>query len=239
MIVSRGHLVEIGGSYRLINVELRGHGESTANGPFSLDDLVDDWQAIMDLEGVDKAVLCGLSTGGMTAMRFAARSPQRVAGLALLDTNAAAESRLNRVKYSLLGWGYLQLGVLPTKTLLRSMYSPETLAERKDLVAAFLDQVRLFDRRQLGYAMKAIFGREAIDLGGVEVPTLAMVGEDDLATPPSCARRIARSIEGARVEVIAGAGHLSVEEKPAVVAELLEPFLEGCLKPAGVTPGLL
>lgn len=224
----RGVVSQLQANYLLINVELRGHGESTAEGPFALADLVDDWLAIMDQEGVDKAVLCGLSTGGMTAMRFALREPGRVAGLALLDTNADPETPLNRIKYGLLGWGYQHFGLLPKKTLLQSMYSPSTLAGQTDLVAEFLEQVRGFDRRELGYAMSAVFGRGKVDISSVEHPSLVIVGEHDIATPPACARRIARSIEGADLQVISGAGHLCAEEKPRPVAELLGSFFARC-----------
>ena len=118
----RGVVPRLQDSYRVINVELRGHGDSTAEGPFTLADLVDDWLAILDQEGIEQAVLCGLSTGGMTAMRVAGRAPDRVAGLALLDTNAAPETQFNRLQYGMLGWGYSNLGLLPKKTLLRKMY---------------------------------------------------------------------------------------------------------------------
>lgn len=224
----RGVVRRLQESYCLINVELRGHGESTAEGPFSLEDLVDDWLAIMDQEGIERAALCGLSTGGMTAMRVAGRAPERVAGLALLDTNAAPETPFNRLQYGMLGWGYSNLGLLPTKTLLRKMYSAATLAGRPDLGEAFLEQARGFDRRRLGHAMKAVFGRSGFDLSPLSVPALVIVGEHDVATPPVCARRIAEAIDGASLEIVPGAGHLTAEEQPEVVAGLLEPFFERC-----------
>jgi len=224
----RGIVSRLQDDYLLINVELRGHGESTAEGPFTLADLVDDWLAIMDQEGIDKAVLCGLSTGGMTAMRLAVREPDRVAGLALLDTNAAPESPLNRIKYGVMGWGYTRFGLLPKRTLLRSMYSPATLAGQPDLVTEFLDQVRGFDRRRLGHTMGAVFGRGTVDISGLEHPTLVVVGEHDTATPPVCAHRIAEAIDGASLEVVPAAGHLTAEEQPGAVAELLRPLLDRC-----------
>jgi 3-oxoadipate enol-lactonase len=225
----RGVVARLQDDYLVVNVELRGHGESSAEGPFTLTDLVDDWLAIMDQEGIERAALCGLSTGGMTAMRLAVHRPERVAGMALLDTNAESETPLNRIKYGLLGWGYKRFGILPKKTLLQSMYSPVTLAERKDLVDEFLEQARGFDRTSLGYAMAAVFGRGTIDVSGLEHPTLVVVGEYDTATPPACAHRIAQAIDGASVEVIPQAGHLTAEEQPEAVAALLRPFLEKCL----------
>src|SRR5689334_9659767 len=62
---------ELARTLRVINVNARAHGGSTAPSPFTLEDLADDWLAILDREKIDKAVLCGLSMGGMTAMRLA------------------------------------------------------------------------------------------------------------------------------------------------------------------------
>ncbi|MDH3254206.1 MAG: alpha/beta fold hydrolase [Acidobacteriota bacterium] len=215
--------------YQFVNVELRGHGESTAEAAFTLSDLVDDWLAIMDREAIDKAVLCGLSTGGMTAMRLAVREPDRVAGLALFDTNADPERPLDRIRYAILGWAYTRFGLLPRKTLLRSMFSPQTLVQRRELVAAFLDGIQDLDRAQLAHAMNAVFGRGRVDVGRLTHPTLVAVGESDMATPPVCARRIAQLIDGATLEVIRSAGHLTAEEQPEAVASVLRPFLERCL----------
>ena len=75
--------------YRVVTYDTRGHGESPAPaGPYSLDDLVDDLVALLDEVGAERAHVAGLSLGGMTAMRLAAREPQRVDRLALLCTSA-------------------------------------------------------------------------------------------------------------------------------------------------------
>ena len=69
--------------YRVVTYDTRGHGESPAPaGPYSLDDLVDDLVALLDEVGAERAHVVGLSLGGMTAMRLAAREPDRVDRLA-------------------------------------------------------------------------------------------------------------------------------------------------------------
>ena len=73
----------------MVTYDTRGHGESPAPaGPYSLDDLVDDLVALLDEVGAERAHVVGLSLGGMTAMRLAAREPERVDRLALLCTSA-------------------------------------------------------------------------------------------------------------------------------------------------------
>jgi pimeloyl-ACP methyl ester carboxylesterase len=225
----RGVVDALAHEYRFINVELRGHGESTAEAPFSLNDLVDDWISILDQESVDRAILCGLSAGGMTAMRLALRAPERVYGMALLDTSADREPLVNRVKNGALAWGYGHFGLLPSGALLAAMFAPQTVRNRNDLTSSLLDEVHSFDRSQISHAIRAAFGRDAVDLSGVTVPTLVMVGEHDAATPPSRARRIAATVKGAVLAVIPGAGHLTTLEQPAAVVEHLRPFFARCV----------
>ena len=75
--------------FRVVRYDARGHGSSPVPpGPYVLDDLVDDTVALLDRLGVARAHVVGLSLGGMTAMRLAAREPARVDRLALLCTSA-------------------------------------------------------------------------------------------------------------------------------------------------------
>lgn len=214
--------------FRFINVDLRGHGRSTAEAPFTLDDLVDDWLAILRRESLERAAFCGLSTGGMTAMRLALREADKVLGLALMDTNAAAEPTLARRRYTALAWIYRHLGVLPRTALLKAMFAPSTIAHRPELTSNLVAEVQRLDRAAVGHAMDAVWGRDGVDISPVKAPTLVIVGEHDAATPPSCARAIAASIDGASLEVVSDAGHLTAVERPDRVAALLGPFFDRC-----------
>lgn len=213
--------------FTVINVALRGHGESTATAPFSIWDLAGDWAAILDREEIQSASLCGLSTGGMTAMRFAVTKPERVDALALLDTDAGSEKPSNRVQYTLLGQAYRFTGWIPLGTLTEKMFAPKTVAERPDLVSDLVGIMRRHDRSQLRHAMKAIFGRDSVDVSSISAPTVIIVGEHDAATPPSRSRHLHETIKGSRLEIIKDAGHLSALEQPdAVNAVLLDFFAE-------------
>src|SRR3712207_2925178 len=75
--------------YRVVTYDTRGHGESPApTGPYALDDLVDDLVGLLDEVGARRAHVVGLSLGGMTAMRLAAREPERVDQLVVMCTSA-------------------------------------------------------------------------------------------------------------------------------------------------------
>ena len=63
------------------------------------------------------------------------------------------------------------------------------------------------------------------DLGKISVPTLVLVGEDDVITPPAVAKSLAEAIPGARLEVIAKAGHMAPYENPSVANAVILRFL--------------
>jgi pimeloyl-ACP methyl ester carboxylesterase len=215
--------------HRVIAVEARGHGRSTADGPMSLWDLADDWRAILDQEEVDRAFVCGLSMGGMTGMRLALRAPDRVAGLALLDTSADPEPRRSRFEYRVLSEIVRRFGFrrafLPTAR--KAFLGRTTRRGRPDLVAR-LDERLLAVSPMTYFGSRAVFDRESIldQLGAIRCPTLVLTGEEDAATPPARARRIADAIAGARLVTIPGAGHLTPMEAPLAVTRELEQFLE-------------
>ena len=93
-------LAELEERFMVIRYDTRGHGKSPVPaGPYSIDDLADDVIALLDGLGVERAHIVGLSLGGMTAMRLAARNPERVDRLVLLCTGAQlppAEAWLER-----------------------------------------------------------------------------------------------------------------------------------------------
>jgi pimeloyl-ACP methyl ester carboxylesterase len=62
-------------------------------------------------------------------------------------------------------------------------------------------------------------------LATIDVPTLVVVGEEDVLTPPAEARAIQSAVRGSALEVIAGAGHLSSYERPASFNHVVSEFL--------------
>lgn len=69
----------------LVRVDLRGHGDSATRGRIGLETWCDDLLALLDAQGAPRAVWVGHSLGAQVALFCAARAPQRLAGLALID----------------------------------------------------------------------------------------------------------------------------------------------------------
>jgi pimeloyl-ACP methyl ester carboxylesterase len=64
------------------------------------------------------------------------------------------------------------------------------------------------------------------DLAKISVPTMVLVGEEDVITPPAVARSLAEAIPGARLELIPGAGHMAPYENPAAANAAIRRFLQ-------------
>ncbi len=205
--------------YRVLNIDARAHRHSTSSGPFTLWDLADDWLAILDHEKIDRALLCGLSMGGMTAMRMALKAPERVVAMALLDTSADPEVPMQRRQYRALAeiQRAARLDFLVYPVVERKMFSRTTRRIHRDIVERGMAIIREKTPRTIYRALRAIFDRESIidRLAEIRCPTLVMTGEEDVSTPPIRAKRIAERIPGATLHLIPQAGHISVMEQPA------------------------
>lgn len=222
------------GRRRVIAPDLRGYGRSTVvPGTSPLEAFAGDLAALLDLLGVERAVVCGLSMGGQIALEFHRLFADRVAGLVLADTFAQAETEQGRTerrtraaqleREGMIGYSY---------EVLDSMVGPATIRE----VPAVADHVlgMMLAAPPVG-AAAALRGRaERPDytemLAEIAVPTLVVVGREDAFTPVSDAEFLHERIPGARLTVVEGAGHMPNLERPTVfnaaVADLLAAVAE-------------
>lgn len=217
--------------YRVINIDLRGHGASgDASGPFTVYDLVDDVIAVLDQEGVHDAVWMGLSMGGFLSMRAALRHPARVRALALLDTDAGTESRFKAFKYGVLLFGLRVAGVKPLlSSLLPIFLGPTTRAQRPAVVAELEGAFMGMRIPSVANGIQAITTRDDIQaqLAEIRCPTLVLVGAEDEPTPVASAQAIAAAVPGATLVVVPASGHLSALETPEPVTRAVEALLAG------------
>lgn len=218
--------------HKVINIDARGHGRSSAPTRFTLEDLADDWLAIMEAERIPRAALVGLSMGGMTAMRVALRSPERVAGMVLIDSNAEAEAPLKRIRYGVLAETLRRLGVIDPLVAIgaRIMFGKTTRAARPEIVAGQAVRLKEQDPMGLYHGCRAVFSRPSIErrLPSIKAPTLVLVGSEDVATPLPHSQRIAAGIPDSLLVVIPRVGHLAALEAPELVAREVLAHLARC-----------
>jgi len=217
---------------RVIAPDLRGFGRSAAApfaGPLTMEQHADDLAGLLDALGIGRAVVVGLSMGGYIAFAFWRRHAARVQALVLADTRAEGDSpqaQANRdasaAKVRLAGVGAIAGDMLPRLLAPASLAHPR-LAERMRAMMA---------RQPAETVIAALAGlRDRADsrptLPTISAPTLVLVGEQDVLTPPADATAMAAAIPGARLVVVPDAGHMSPLENPRAVNTALRSFLRG------------
>jgi pimeloyl-ACP methyl ester carboxylesterase len=217
--------------YRVITPDLRGFGDTGAfAGPPSVEQMADDVATLLtELAITEPVVLGGLSMGGYVALAFARRHADRLRALVLADTRSEAdgpEARANRDQLIRFAAGHTARDVIDQ--MLPKMVSQETSGHRPEVV----EEVRRIASAQspdgiIG-ALQALRDRPdaTSSLGAITVPTLVVVGRDDVLSPPETATALASRIRGARLVVIDGAGHLSNLEQPGRFNDAIRAFLQ-------------
>ena len=221
---------------RCLTPDLRGFGDSSTHGPFSMDQYADDVVALLDALGIPQAVVCGLSMGGYVALALWRRHPARVRAMILCDTRAEADSPEARSRREAqIALVRAQGTAALVEPLLTGMVGSETRAQRPEVLTALRTMMGRQSAAGVIGALQALRDRpdSRPTLGTITVPVLVVVGDQDVLTPIADARRMAEALPPAarvRLEVIAGAGHVPCVERPAAVTHALGDFL-GTLAP--------
>ena len=226
----REQVVALSANYRVVNVDFRGHGKSgNATNSFTLYDAVSDVVAVLDELRIATAVWCGLSIGGMVALRAAVQNPDRVAGLILLDTDAGAELPFRKLKYTLMGAGARLAGIKPFLSPVgRLMFGTNTRQQNRDLVQEWRNEFAKAHVPSMVRVLDALMQRDSVlpQLQQIDVPALVAVGEQDASLPTPLSRRIHDLLPDSHFVQIPDAGHLSALEQPASVNKAILDFLE-------------
>ena len=215
--------------WRTVIPDLRGFGRSEAPDlGYSMATYADDLAGLLDALAIEQVVLGGLSMGGYVAFEFLRRHRSRVRALVLADTRAQAdgtEGRKGRDAAMAVaregGASRIAEQMLPR---LLAAHAPDSLREEvRHMMAAT-------PVRGIIGALAAMRDRpDSTELLSslAALPTLVVVGQEDVITPPREAEAIARQIPGARLAVIPEAGHLSPLERPGEFNRHLQLFLDG------------
>jgi len=218
--------------FRIVAFDWRGQGrsEKTPSG-YDMDSLYFDALALLEKLNCTSCHWIGLSMGGFIGMRIAARNPNRLKSLVLAGTGADAETLINKVKWGLLAILFRFFGVRPVqKGVLKTLFSPHSLnnPEFKPILLKYINKMKQYDRTTTYKIAWSIFNRKAVvdEITKITVPTLVMVGEDDIARPLHEAQRLVELIPHADLAIISQAGHSSALENPKSFNQELEQFLK-------------
>jgi pimeloyl-ACP methyl ester carboxylesterase len=197
-----------------------------------MDTLAADARALIEHLDVGPVHYAGLSMGGFVGQRLAARHPELIRSLTLLDTSAQPEERFAAIQDKALSLIFRAFGIAPVRgSVVKIMFGPAFRAgPRYDRVLAeWLPQLARCDRAGIRQAVLGVANRRGIidEIGSITASTLVIVGEQDKPTPVARAREIAAAIPGARLEIVADSGHSSTIEQPETVTGLIRQFVEG------------
>lgn len=232
----REQVARLRDSYRCIIPDLWSHGDSAPppKTPYSLDDLAEDHYCLMRKLGIEHFTVLGLSIGGMWAPRLALRHPDAISALILMDTDAGTEPESSQRRYTEMFAAIEQMGAIPPpiiEAVVPGFFSPRTHEERMELVNKFRTALASTPSSVLPgiVAMgRAFVNRNSIldKLQQLTMPTLVMVGADDVYRPVAEARRLADHIPDSELAIIPDAGHISALEQPDDVTSQITKFLQ-------------
>ena len=220
--VWRPQLEHFGQARRAVAFDYPGYGESELIEGATRDDYAAAILAAMDALGIDSAHVCGLSLGGVIAVAMHAAAPERCASLIIADSFAIhpdGQGIHDRSIAACRSMTMRQFAEARSGVLLGSAATAELTAEVIETMAAI-------DPAAFRLGVVAVWLADQRDrVAAINVPTLILVGEEDIITPPALSEELAQLIAGSRLERIARAGHLSNAEQPEAFNKAIESFL--------------
>ena len=193
-----------------------------------MDQYADDIASLMDTARVDRAVIAGLSMGGYIAFAFWRRHRARVRALVLADTRPGADSPEGRQKRAdMIAMARERGSSAVADAMMPAMVGQSTRDKNPEVVDAVYQMLASAPTAGIIGALEAMMNRpdSAPTLKTIDVPTLIVVGDEDTLTPPKESEGMHGAIRGSRLEVLAGAGHVSNRERPAAFNHVLSEFL--------------
>lgn len=220
--------------YRVIAYDHRGQGQSADPGSgYDMDTISEDAAALINSLHAAPCHFAGLSMGGFAGMRLAARHPELIRTLTLMNTGSEKESAYNRVRYGFLAQLVKILGTSPFVGIaVKELFGKTTRNSADPVKKKMLQEwtARLRSRRKTtARALMGVMTRPEFrvqELAAIRCPTLIITGEDDTAQVPANSERLAAAIPQAKLVRIAGAGHSSSLEEPDAVTTAMREFIE-------------
>ena len=227
----------LGDKYRLISLDLYGHGLTGPNptGAYDADTNIAVAVRVLDTVGVDKAYWVGNSMGGWLTWRAGLSVPERIAGLVLIDASGAQVEQKGQLylgaRLAQSSVGQMLLPEITPRFLVKSSLE-ENFAQPERLTEALVDrywELLRFPGNRQAAVDRAKTPREPekwAEVGTLKMPVLLLWGEQDKVIPLSHARAFEAAIPGSKLITYADAGHLPMEETPEQVARDIDVWIQ-------------
>lgn len=212
--------------HEVLTPDLRGFGDAPLGGRLpAIDVMVDD---VLALVGEEPAVVAGCSMGGYVALGIAARRPDLVAALALVDTKATADPEAARAHRERIA-GLAEDGGDWSAGMIDGLLGETTRRTRPDVVAAVERVLAEAPRATVAWAQRAMAARSdaRASLALLTAPIAVVMGEEDAMSPMAEQQLIREAVPHAAWAPIPSAGHLTPLEAPEAVAAALLGLVAG------------
>jgi 3-oxoadipate enol-lactonase len=223
-----GLVRELRTDFRCISYDLRGHGLSPRPAPpYTLDDLVEDLEALRRELHVERAHFAGHSLGGMIGPAYARRYPDRVLSLGLYST-AAFRTEDDAAKVRGVVAAMRSKGIAPVlETLQDRWFTPEFARRAPDVIQRRLQQVIDTDKHVFLSVFDIYAETEMAPwIGEIRHPSLVLTGENDGGCNPRLNRQIAAAMPNAELVILPALRHAILLEAPQLVAAPVKAFLQ-------------
>jgi len=212
--------------FRVLRMDMRGHSQSDSPpGDYLLDQLAADVTCVLDAAGVDKAAVCGLSLGGMTAMTLALHAPARVSSLILACTSARMDREVwNTRVVTVRNHGMAAI----VDAVMARFFSDDFRRNHAPEVRTIRDHFLGLDAEGYAGCCAAIRDMALLDrIGGIAAPSLVVAGNEDIATPfEGHGSEILKRVPGAQLKMMPAA-HIAPVEMPGAFAAIVTAFVSG------------
>lgn len=209
----------------VLTVDAPGFGGSPASeGEPSLGTYADAVIADLAEQGVHRAVMAGVSMGGYVLLEIAARRPEILAGLALVDTKASADTpEAREARLAAAAGAEGDQGSAVVAGLVDKALSPITRANRPQVVEQVRTALAAAPATGIAWAQRAMAARPTrLDvLEMISAPAIVVRGEHDMMSTAEDARQMAGRLAHVDVVEIPEAGHFAPAEAPVAVAGAL------------------
>jgi 3-oxoadipate enol-lactonase len=202
--------------FTVVVFDNRGVGETDlpAEPVYSTGQMADDAAGILRQAKISRAHVVGASMGGTIAMELALRNPDMVRSLTLACTWAEADARFLHTIESWISLAHrVPLEERYRNVLYPWLFSPAFIARKENIEQVFQrsmgypHQTKPEAIERQGRGIMQWNGTRVGKLGSIKVPTMVMVGKDDILTPPAFSRALAAKIRRAKLVTLLGGGH--------------------------------
>lgn len=218
------------GGWRVIAPQLRGVDGGGADPPVSsIDDYAGDVIDLLDALGIEDAVIGGLSMGGYVTFALFRHAPRYFRGMVLADTRAQADTPDGvDARKKMIALVREKGAAAVADEMLPKLLGDRTRDRQPEVVARVRELVLANSAEAIAGALTALMTRPDSTpiLSSIHCPTLVLVGDRDIVTPPAHSEELHRAIAGSELATIEGAGHVSSLEQPAAFNKALARFLE-------------